>query len=185
MSTLTVTNPTFSNPANKAEVEQNFSDIESWAAGGIGNDNIAANAAISLTKLEASKEHLHIQFSTDLTSAPGYPIELNPLAGLSTDASWTVDRVEWAVDDFGAGTAAFIVRYGFFSAPNTFDISGDGGNIIAATVIGSVHFGNAAITKTTLPLSAQQRTLAIETTTADATAGTLYVTVRLSRDISS
>lgn len=182
MSTLTVTNPNLSDPANKAEVEQNFSDIESWAAGGIGNDNIAANAAISLTKLEASKEHMHIQLTSDMAVAvSGYPLALTPLTGLDGDTAWNVDFVEWATNDFGAGTAAFQIQYGYFTATNVWT----GSPVVLAAPIGSTHFGRSTVFGGTLTLTAQQRAIALEITTNDATAGELYVTVRLSRDIST
>ena len=122
MSTLTVTNPTLSDPASKTEVEQNFSDVESWANGGIGNDNISANAGIALTKLAASKEHIALQFvNIDLTAAASatVPRALIPVPGLSTDAAWTVDRIEWTINDYGAGTADFRVGYGYFTGVDT------------------------------------------------------------------
>lgn len=139
---LTTTYPTLSTSFTSTEVDTNFSDIVSWAAGGITNANISASAAIAITKLANQYQEAWVNLTWRAAGAGAGPgtapwtavvdpanitiAEMRaqciavPLPGTdTTDPPWTATDVSWVCTDCGTVAGAFQVSYGALNAGGT------------------------------------------------------------------
>jgi len=197
MPALTVTYPTLSNPADKAEIEANFNATEA-VVNNLDNSNIAATAGIANSKLDANDYEfvMNLEVKPTTAVAPGVsatiPIAVCGLPGTTTDgAAYTVLSGTWYITDDGtlAGTTTFNVELGYGGAgPNWTQVGAD---IVSATSItGSgenQQSGALAINTSAITLHAStQYFLALFLTVIDATAlNTAYshldITLKLRR----
>lgn len=108
---------TFSNgdTIEAAELNENFTDVETVLNGGIGNDNISSSAAISTSKLAADEYEITLQtrlYATELNAA----VSAFWLVGsIPADANetYTVTALETQTYAGGARTAAvYTLEYG-------------------------------------------------------------------------
>lgn len=189
---LTLTNITFSNPADKSEVEQNFYDVQQKFNGGIVDADISSSAAISNSKLETRYERMTVQLKFmviyDGVDAriwsdfgANQVLDFVCLPGDGGDVDWTIETASWGCNAVGDGTAQFRLSYGYYDTDT-------GGWSLTQTVstvtitkstsggAGSGHQGvfitdaNGAVT--TLPFaSSNNRTMLALTHFADGTAG--------------
>lgn len=119
MATLVITNPTLSNPADKTEVQENFTDVTDWANGNISNDNISGSAGIALSKLAAQYQEVYVHLS--IASPPGaasstLPCAVVAIPGSNGDTLWKATDVSWVCTDLGTQTGVFKVEYGSYDA---------------------------------------------------------------------
>ena len=176
MSTLTVTNATLSDPADKTEVEANFSDIETWANGNIEGSNIS-NGSVGVAKLTEQYQDLALTlFADDLATAS---IQSHALVPAANDASWTVKSIEWATNDKGDSAGTFQLQYGVYSdaAPGVWS----GSNMHSAVTVNSNSGDVTPAGATTL--STAQNLIQLEVTGASVGAQDLWVTVHLQRKV--
>lgn len=122
--TLTLTNSTLSTTFDSTESDANFADVVSKFNGNIVNSDINASAAIAVSKLAASVEHMVITKTWEEGQQPfaaaGWPaantiLGYIPLPGYDNGTNWVVTDVEWACSDTGAGAATFDINFGDMS----------------------------------------------------------------------
>jgi hypothetical protein len=125
MGFLTLTNATLTDPADKTEVEDNFTDVQTILNGGIDNDNIAASAGIDITKLAAYNYEflvaMHVWSASVLRPAVSatIPICTVALPGTTSDGvAYTILSGAWYISDDGdaAAQTIFDVRVGHAEA---------------------------------------------------------------------
>lgn len=125
MTDLYYTNPTLTNPADKTEIQENFSDVQDVINGNIDNSNIASDAAIARTKLDAYYQEVFINLvmKTGDLATSGWPaagattpLIAVPLPGSDGDDAWVATDVSYVCTDGGGGTGAFAVKVGDFQA---------------------------------------------------------------------
>lgn len=132
---LTTTYPTLSTSFTSTEVDTNFADVVSWAAGGIVNANISATAAIAVTKLANQYQEVWINLIWRRPGAVAWaavadPANITvaemraqcitfPLPGTDADPAWSATDVSWSCTDTGSVAGAFQVSYGALNAGGT------------------------------------------------------------------
>lgn len=108
---LTVTN-SFNNTdswdANK--VNTNFSDITSWANGGITTANIAGSAGITNAQLANSSEIFVLNADCNSGQYAGSVLGILMIPFIGSD-TWTVLGYSYYTTDAGAGDGSFNIRY--------------------------------------------------------------------------
>jgi hypothetical protein len=198
MGILTVTNPVLSNPANRTEVQQNFTDVTNWANGSISNGNIDPTASIAVTKLAASvQEHfIHLIFHNGIqglwpAAGATTPLIAVPVPGTLGDDAWIATDVSWVCTDTGTAAGSFDVRVGFFNAGAwTNEIAVVTG--ISMPVVGAGNLGNQGKAledgQVTIGFATYARSIAlmsagIGTGVITGTADYLQVAVRLRRSL--
>lgn len=182
-----------------SDFSDNFSDVQAKFNGNITNEDVSANAAIAVSKLAASKQHLMVTLSAK-TMASGWPgsdtiVAHAPIPGTVAQGNWTVENVYWACNDTGAGAGVLSVRWGFYDASGSWS---NVSTIVTSETINNSAAGNDAegpdgctLATTSLGISnSVPRMLALMGTTADGTTLTteyadLTVTVHLSRTITA
>jgi hypothetical protein len=174
MSYLVLTNDTLSDPADKTEVEANFSDIKTLVNGNISSDNISE---LDVDKLTGQYyNHLlsfdSVDLSTATTSATGECI-------LIPAGTWTIVSAHWAAKNTGGNTATVQVEEGSWDGSGAFTstkatsaatISTASGTFTASTFTGTTTGGAGICYR-------------VNVTGNDGTATDLHVTVVLKRKI--
>jgi hypothetical protein len=141
MATLTLSNPTLTNPADKSEVETNFAEVCTAINGNLANDNIIAGAGIETSKLAARDYEFVVRLAVHSAPAAAPPPDRPPasatvpiavcsLPGLSTEGgAYTVLSGGWYISDDGdaAATTTFSVQLGYAGG-------GPGWTTVATTV---------------------------------------------------
>jgi hypothetical protein len=207
---LTLTNTTLSDPADKSEVEANFTDIANKFNGGVVNADLSSSAGITNGKLADKYEHicvrLHWRASVVTgTSADGAwdgfsdneLIDAVAIPGDSSDTAWEVTDITWFCSDCGDGTSKFNLDWGDYDEAGSFQSNTSllddqtlvqaGGS--AADVPNEEHPTNGA--STSLAFTDQPRSLilragsVIHANTMSAVGAFLTVSVFLRRPISS
>lgn len=146
MPTLTVTYPTLSDPADKTELEQNFSDV-AGTLNALDNDNIAPNAGIGITKLEAYNYEFVVPLvvQSDGAAAPplvraNFPNCVVAIPGSDAEGvSYTPISASYYMTDAGnaAATSTYKVTVGY---------AGSGGAATWTTVQTIISAVNSTIT---------------------------------------
>lgn len=166
-----------------ADVNANFTAINNWANGNIINSDISNDAAISVSKLAASKEHLLLTFpvvtDTTATGIKSYiPIYKD------NNGDWTAVYSQWLCTDPGSAPASYQLKWGYYS----------GASVLTSANIGSavsVSGSDAVITQgvssigATMAFDGNVRTLILDVTVGGTASGGLWVSVLLSRTISA
>jgi hypothetical protein len=195
MSTLTYTNSTLTNPADKSEVEANFSDIQSIVNGGIDNSNIAASAGIVNSKLANSHYEFVVNLAVQPTTAvapptsAAEPIAVVGIPGDATDGiSYTVLSASYITNAAGSGGNTTIeVQFGYYNAGSWTQVGSD--VINATNIAGGTEqvSGSLTVSSAGLALSnSQQRFLglfltALGTSALDEAHKGLFVTLKIRR----
>lgn len=194
---LTLTNPTLSDPVDKTEVEDNFTDVSN-KFGNIVNADIHASANIAISKLNKSSQEMLVKLKVSVdelaagwpaSTSPHTPLDMFVLPGTSGDDSWTVADAQGWCNDIGAGTGTFSIVYGTYTAGTWADVATVYGT---KTIAAEMDLGNPSTS--TLALGAAPRGLILTGGTADATAlataaagttpdGMIEITVLLRRDL--
>jgi len=194
---LTITNTTLSNPADKTEVEQNFTDVAN-KFGAIDNSDVKAGAAIAISKLAASYQEVWLQLEMrqdiDGSWAGTTYYDWVPLPGTDADTAWVATDVSWTCKGVGNGAGTFSVEYGAFSGAGVWVRDGDVVNaatIAAGGGVDTFYQGRALEGgAVTLTQSSTVRALALYSEAAgtnviDAAKDFLRVTVALRRQITA
>ena len=127
---LTITNPTLSNPANKSQIEANFSDVTNKFSAGITTADLSATAALTNAQLANSYFEDTIKLQIRMTDAATalsalQLVDYYPLPNLSTDGPYTIVSCDYYSTDIGAianmtvSIASGTVAAGAFSATTT------------------------------------------------------------------
>lgn len=175
---LTLTNITLTNPADKSEIQENFTDIQNKFSGNIVNADISSSAAIAVSKLAATYQTMIVTLQARTIAGPVLPtvarsgaenspaslsasttnhmMDMVPLPGISGDGSWTVSDASFYCSNSGTASGSFKVEYGYLAAGV---FTEDGSDIIADTTItsdgASIAVGAACtINSSTLAFSA-------------------------------
>lgn len=137
---LTITYPSLSAVATKAEIDTNFADVTN-KFGSIDNSDIAAAAGIDITKLGAYNYETILNFEIHTVAAAqppelvlagsANPVQFCAIPGTSADGTYTVVSGSWVCTDVGAQTNDFRLEWGYFSTP--------GAVWTVATTIGTVN----------------------------------------------
>ncbi len=171
-------------------VNENFRAIKTKLSGNITNEDIAADAAIDITKTVANHTitfilHLHSAMLAAGWPAAGAttPLVAVGIPGTAGDDAYTIKSAMWVCTDCGAGTAQFDLRYGYVNAA-TGAWTNSSTIISAETITGaanSLGAGTVSVSGSITP-STNHDSLAIMSAAADATtlsaAGT-YLAVML------
>lgn len=181
-----------------SDFDDNFTDIQNKFNGNIVNADISTSAAIAVSKLAASKQHMFVTLSVKAL-ASGWPgsttlVDHAPIPGSVAQGNWTVEGVDWVCSDTGDGAGVFSVRWG--------DYDSSGAWVNTSTIVTTQTMSNAAaandanhgectVSGSTLTVSdSTPRMLALMGTTASASTlsaetSNLAVTVHLSRTITA
>lgn len=196
---LTITNTTLTNPANKTQLQDNFTDIVNKFNAGITNADLSSTAGITNTQLANSIYEFTITLNcTDVVwqSADGAG-DILALAGLpgtsGSDGTYTGIVYSWACTDIGSSTGLFRVEWGYFTAGGVWTVvSTPIDNITMNAYAGGATFTTAFTLATDFTAANQgPRMFALVMDTDDAnalstTAGTpnfLSVTMKLKRTL--
>ena len=162
---LTLTNTTLTDPADKSEVEANFTDVAN-KFGNITNADLSGSAGITAANLAVKTEHMVVTLKvlndgnqTDTSTVNGLEqvdlsnvadntiLDFVPIPGTTSEANWTLDAASYACNDTGDGNTTVSVEWGSYSSGSwvttTTNISefaitsGGGANTIAS---GSMAF---------------------------------------------
>jgi len=190
---------------NPTHIEENFTEIADKINGNIDNSDISTSAGIIITKLAARYQHCVVRLTLKgyydgaawvggMDALGIKPESLTPVYN-DTKGNWTVNRVCWACSDTGAGTGEVQIQWGYYNAAGAWTSAA--GDVLATLPItnggggaGLPNQGNSAVTATAMTFDANQRSLGINVTTADATAldstlDALTVVVHISRAITA
>jgi hypothetical protein len=148
---LTLTHSTLTDPADRTEVEGNFTDVQNKFAGNIVNADISPSAAIDISKLSASYERLAIELrvfndgtvingltaaTPDLEDIADETIlDITPLPGDSSDTNWEIYDASWVCTDTGDGASKLRVEWGYYSSTGVWTVT--------STPISSFFISNA------------------------------------------
>src|SRR3990167_5061591 len=102
---LTITNPTLTNPADKTEIEANFTDVVGKFAAGIGTADCSLTAGFTNAQLANSHYELLVKLQIRNWNA-GAPAgdELNdffPMPDLATDGTYTITDCDYYITGIG------------------------------------------------------------------------------------
>lgn len=199
MAQVTLTTPTLSNPASKAEVETNFNDILTGINGNLGDDNLVAGAGIATSKLAARDYEFLVQLKVSPTTAVApptsatVPIDVVALPGSASDGyQYTVISGSYYINDDGdlAATTTFEVQLGYATAGPPGAWTQVGTDIVGATNItgsgqgqdsAAVAIATAAITLGATPYFLGLFLTALGANALNAAHSFLVVTLKLRR----
>lgn len=189
---LTITNPTLSNPANKTEVEANFTDVVNKFNAGITTADLSASAALTNAQLANSHFEMLVKFQIRMTDAATalsalQLIDYHPLPDITTGAYTIVGADYYATDqgataNFTVSIASGTVTAGAFSVTTTHvNAQTIAFGVDAEDIVGSFTVGTSSI-----PASANNRVLRCSVTLGNAdqlsTIGdTLVIVLKLKR----
>jgi hypothetical protein len=162
-----------------SELDAEFDNIVNQHAAGHTTADLAADAGILLSQMEASIEHFDVVLRTSNGEYGGAWPGGNalmctvPLVGLTGATAWVVTDIYWACSDTGGGTGTFRVQYGRYAAGAWAAV----GWVCAATTMtnaaGADDANAGTVTPTgttyTLAVAATMGMLALVSTGADAT----------------
>lgn len=182
-----------------APIEANFAAVAA-KFGDIRNADVAANAGISIDKLDKQYQEVWVELfvnSNMLAAAwpaagATTPLALVPIPGSNGDEAWTITDVSWVCNDCGGLAGLFDVRYGAYNAGT--GLWANAGSIVTNVAItaGAANTGGQGKAleggSTSIAFSATAQSIALMSAGADATmltgAGTFFVaTVCLRRKI--
>lgn len=125
---LTITNPTLSNPANKSQIEANFTDVTAKFNAGITTADISSTAGITNAQLANSIYEVVVNLTCGAEgwqagTAAGDLLALAAIPGTSgSDGTYTGIAYSWACTDCGAQTGQFRVEWGYFDATGVWTV---------------------------------------------------------------
>lgn len=195
---LTITNSTLSNPADKTEIEENFTDVVNKFSAGITTADLSASAGILNAQLANSYYEFLVKFQirmTDETTAPAGEelVDYVPLPNLATDGPYTIVACDYYISDRGdAGNTTVTIASGTV-ASGAFDTTADTVHVNAQTIAsgtdGQDVVGTFTVADSTIPASANNRVLRMIVTLATnaltAAGDTLVVTMKLKKQLRS
>jgi hypothetical protein len=184
--------------ASSTSVQENDDAIVAVVNGNLTNENIAAGAAIALSKVAASYQRMVIALQWSATwPAAGVVMDAVPVFGTTGETAWTAEGIYWVCSDTGAGGRQFTVQWGYYNAAGVWT---NAGSITTATTLANSALGANSPNQGVATLAgggtvsfpdAQPRQLAIvatngvEATTLDAVGSFLTVMVSLKRQITA
>lgn len=117
---LSITNPTLSGSLVKADVEQNFTDIETkFDTTKISNADISEFANIRSSKLAANAQKIYVNLTYTYNGTAfsalteGDPVAVYPIP-YGNDTSYLVETATWYCTDTGNGATTFDVLWGYY-----------------------------------------------------------------------
>ena len=125
---LTLTNSTLSNPADKTEIEENFDDVVDKFSAGITTSDLSASAGITNAQLANSIYEVVLNLQcTDVVwqsaDAAGDRLAYVSIPGTSSgDGTYTGMSYNWVCTDCGAQTGIFRVEWGYFSSAGAWTV---------------------------------------------------------------
>jgi hypothetical protein len=159
---LTITNPTLTNPADKTEIEENFDDVVDKFNGGITTSDLSASAGITNAQLANSVYEfvLNMTVTADFWTA-AEDNDLAAFAGLPEDTnntSYTIIAADYVYR--GHVTAAtsgaeFSVQWGYFNA---------GTWTTTSTIVSTTNFTTGSATSVSANLTLNTTTVTTSTT---------------------
>ena len=180
-----------------SELDEQFVALQAMFAAAIRSADIASDAAILLTQLEASKEHLNVILHVDGTQLGGtWPatgvVAAVPVIGVTGATAWTATDCYWICNDTGDGVATFAVQWGEYNATGAWVNA----NTIATATMANANAnedandGTATLVSGTMAVDTGPRSLALVGTGTGVgycTAVGTFVTVvvRLKRDLTT
>ena len=192
---LTLTTTTLTNPANKAEIENNFTDVVNKFNAGIGTADMAAAAGVTNAQLANSYFEFVVKMSVRMTDAATalsalQLVDYHPLPNIATDGPYTIVTCDYYTTDTGAiadttvSVASGTVAAGAFAVTTT-HVSAQ---TIAFGTDGNDAVGAFTVANSTIPASANNRVLRLAVTLGNAdilsTIGdTLVVVLKLKRQL--
>lgn len=126
--TLTITNPTLSNPANKSQIEANFADVTAKFNAGITTSDISSTAGITNAQLANSIYEVVVNLQCDdvvwqSANGAGDILAFASIPGTSgSDGTYTGIAYNWVCTDCGAQTGLFRVEWGYYSAAGAWTV---------------------------------------------------------------
>lgn len=169
---LTITNPTLTNPADKTEIEENFTDVVAKFNAAITTTDCSASAGFTNAQLANSHYEMLMKFQVRNWNAAAPAgnelLDYHIMPDIATDGTYTITDCEYYITDGGSAgnttvtIASGTVAAGAFSATTTHInaqtiASGTDNN----DIVGSLTVGTAAI-----PASANNRVLQMTVTLA-------------------
>lgn len=132
---LTLTNTTLTNPADKAEIEANFTDVVNKFDGNIVNADINASAGIATSKLASDDYELDFTFMVSAAQAAfaSVPVAAIPIPSINGRTLTGVSGGWYITADGTANTFVFKVEFGYLSGTAWTDPD----TIVASTTITS------------------------------------------------
>ena len=127
--TLSLTT-SLSSTITKAELQDNFTSIQSKFSAGIDNSDIKAAAGIAVSKLAARKEYCAITLRTG-GDAQGFDVDnqyrdfvafpgLSDSGSAAFQNSWSLKSASWVCTDVGGGSGSFDVEWCEYNASGAF-----------------------------------------------------------------
>jgi hypothetical protein len=192
---LTLTNPTLTNPADKTEIQENFTDVANKFNAGLTTADFSATAGITNGQLANSYYEFTVNlWVQDRDAAPAGEelIYYYPLPNLATDGPYTIVACDYYIADSGTASSTTVsvasgtVAAGVFSGTTTHvnaqSIAAGGAN---EDVVGTFTLANS-----TIPASANNRVLrlivsALATNALTEDGSMLSVTLKLKRQLRS
>lgn len=177
-------------PVYNSELNENFGALEA-KFGQIDNSDIASGAAISVDKLDAQYERISLKLSGSSTTTVNTFIDFAPLLN-DGNGTWTIEGVQWLLNDKGTTRPAIRLRYGYYTADTTTWVSVS--EITAATTLSAggtddtADQGTIALTASSLdpnPGVNPVRSIGLFMSTAGVASGTVWVSIMLSRKITA
>ena len=190
---LTITNPTLTNPADKTELQENFTDIVNKFSAGITTADASSSAGFTNAQLANPHYELLVKLQIRMTDAGTalsalQLVDYFPIPNLATDGPYTIDSCEYYHTDIGAianttiSIASGTVAAGAFSVTTTHVNA----QTIAFGTDNNDAVGSLTVATASIPASANNRVLRMIVTLGNAdilsTIGdTLVVTLKLKR----
>lgn len=162
---LTLTNSTLSNPADKTEIEENFTDVVNKFSANITTADLSASAGITNAQLANSHFEMLVKFQIRMTDAgtalSGLQlVDYHPLPDITTGAYTIVGADYYATDqganaNFTVSIASGTVAAGAFSATTTHVNA----QAIAFGTDGNDIVGSFTVADSSIPASANNRVM--------------------------
>jgi len=193
---LTITNATLTNPADKTEIQENFTDVVNKFSAGITTSDCSASAAFTNAQLANSYYEFCINmWVQDRDAAPAGEelIYYYPLPNVATDGPYTIVACDYYIADSGtAGNTAVTIASGtvaggvFDTATDTLHVNAQN---IAAGGANEDVVGTFTVADSTIPGAAGNRVLRMLVTLAtnalSEDGSMLSVTLKLKRQLRS
>ena len=188
---LTITNPTLTNPANKTQIEANFTDVVNKFSAGITTADLSSSAALTNAQLANSHYEMLMKFQVRNWNAAAPAgnelLDFHIMPDIATDGTYTITDCEYYITDKGSAgnttvtIASGVIAAGAFSATTT--------HVNAQTIASGTDdqdaSGTLTIATAAIPASANNnvlRMLVVLATNALTTAGdSLTVVLKLKR----
>ena len=188
---LTITNPTLTNPANKTQIEANFTDVVSKFSAGITTADLSSSAALTNAQLANSHYEMLMKFQVRNWNAAAPAgnelLDFHIMPDIATDGTYTITDCEYYITDKGSAgnttvtIASGVVAAGAFTVTTT--------HVNAQTIASGTDdqdaSGTLTIATAAIPASANNnvlRMLVVLATNALTTAGdSLTVVLKLKR----